>query len=216
MIGALGHFFGWWHWISVAYVLVGAILIYLFLLWLGGPTRYRGRRFEDFAEFLNSWPVTLDNGGRVFIEPETSGIPRLRFHIAGRGLRKRLLVRFPTRKATRSELQRRLEALTAQFEDAVLRGYPSSIELRLSAHAPYTGSVASRGAEAAFRALGCGHESTYTIHGYGDLDPYYDLEITEKAAERTSGWLKRFFERRARAIRSAISRPRTPPGGPAV
>ncbi|MGH0033160.1 MAG: hypothetical protein ACQGVC_25495 [Myxococcota bacterium] len=212
VFGAMGHLMGLWHWTAVAYALAAFLLLAAFLRWLGGPSRYKGQRFSDFAGFVDSWGLTLDDGGRIFIDPESRRVPRLRFRVTGRGPRKLLRVRIPTRKATRGEVEARLEALAGPFEDVTLRGHPRSIEFRLPARAAYTGSIGSRAAEAAFRGLGCDEESLFTIHCRGEIDPYYDLEITEQAAENAPGWLKRFFERRARSIRSALPRRREPPG----
>jgi hypothetical protein len=120
----------------------------------------------------------------------------------------------PRRKATEANLRRRLESLSAPFSNVVLRERPRSFDLALPAHADYTGSVASRAAQAAFEALGCTDESTFTIYSYGGYDPYYMLRITENAAEATSGFVKRWFERRAKEIRSSLPGGRNRPGGP--
>ncbi len=97
----MGVAFGWWGWLSAAVsVGAGVVLLYLLASWLSDPIRYRGRTFADFPGFLGSWAVSLDGGGRISIEREPSGKPRIRFRVSGRGSGKTLRARFPTRQQT--------------------------------------------------------------------------------------------------------------------
>jgi hypothetical protein len=90
------------------------------------------------------------------------------------------------------------------FEGPAVRERPRFFELTLPAQAPFTGSVASRTAEAAFKALGCTKESTFTIFAEGGMDPYYELRLSERIAESTSGFIGRFFEARAKRLRMSL------------
>jgi hypothetical protein len=110
----------------------------------------------------------------------------------------------------------RLETLAAPFEDVKLRFSSRSVELRLPPVRPYAGSVASRAAEACFLSLGCSPDSTFTIHCEGGFDPLHELEVTERAADASSGWIKRFLQWRTRSIKASLSDRRRPPKGPAA
>ena len=203
-------------WKIIALAAAGLVVVYIFLSWLGRPTRHRGQRFADFPRFLGYWAESIDRGGRIFIQPEQPGVPRLGFRLVGRGDRKSLRVTLPHRRASEASLRSQLDALASHFERVEILDKPRSFELRLPAAATYTASVASRAAEAAFRTLGCTSESTFTVYGSSvAFDPHYELRITEQAAASANGVLKRWFEKRAARIRSQLSQ-RRPPSGPAA
>ena len=202
--------------IAVALAVVAALFLALLLLkWLNRPLRHRGRRFEHFHLFLDSWAESFDRGASIFVEPEAPRLPRLRFRLVGRGARKRLTVRLPHRRASSRALLAELESLIGLFEDVALRERPRSFELSLPAQAPYTGSLASRAARAAFESLGCTAESTFTIYGESrGFDPYYELRLYQRLAERP-GLLQRYAEKRARRLRAALrQKGQGPPGAP--
>jgi len=203
-------------WKLIALVAGGLIVAYLFLSCLGRPTRYRKQRFADFPKLFGYWAESIDRGGRIFIEPEHPGVPRLGFRLVGRGSRKSLRVTVPRRRSSEAELRSQLDSLASHFDQVEVVAKPRSLELRLPAAATYTASIASRAAEAAFLSLGCTAESTFTIYGSSvAFDPYYELRVTEQAAESATGVLKRWFEKRAARIRSHL-RQRRRPGGPAA
>ena len=203
-------------WKIIAFAAGGLVVVCLFLAWLGRPTRHRGQRFADFPRFLGYWAESMDRGGRIFIQPEQPGVPRLGFRLVGRGAHKSLRVTLPRRRESDAALRSQLDALTSHFDRVEILEKPRSLELRLPAAASYTASVASRAAEAAFCALGCTAESTFTVSGSSvDSDPHYELRIAEQAAESASGVLKRWFEKRAARIRSQLSQ-RRPPRGPSA
>jgi len=214
LLCAFGAWIGWFTW-PVATLLLLPFAGVKFLRWLGQPIRHRGRRFEDFQSFLGPWAESFDRGASIFIEPEAPRTPRLRFRLAGRGLGKKLKVRLLRRRASEAELRSQLDGLVAMFSEPAIRERKRSFELSLPADAPYTGSVAARAAEAAFTALGCTNESTFTIYGEGGrMDPYYALRLAERLAERLpSGFWQRYFDAHARRLRATLPkqrRPRTP------
>jgi len=203
-------------WKLIAVIAAGLVVAYLFLSWLSRPTRYRRQRFADFPKFLGYWAESIDRGGRIFIEPDQPGVPRLGFRLVGRGSRKSLRVTVPRRRASEAALRSQLESLASHFEQVQILDKPRSLELRLPAAASYTASIASRAAEASFLAFGCTADSTFTIYGSSvAFDPYYELRITEQAVDSANGVLKRWFEKRAARIRKQLPR-RRPPGGPAA
>ena len=213
LIGVFGITLGWFTWPVPTLCLVSIVALHLLNDWLGRPLRHRRQKFEDFASFLTPWSESLDRKASIFIEPDAPRTPRLRFRIAGRGANKRLKVRLPRRRPTEEALLRELESLAGLFEGVALRERPRSFEFSLPAQASFSGSVASRAAQAAFTALGCTEGSTFTIFAEGGSDPYHELRVSEQIAESTSGIISRFFEARARHLRSSLpkqGRPRRP------
>lgn len=209
LMGAFGIALGWFTWLVPALCLLPLAGL-KFLGWLGRPLHHRGLKFEDFPEFLGPWSESLDRRATILIEPDAHHTPRLRFRLAGRGAGKRLKVRFPRRWTTETSLLREIEALVGMFEGPVLCERPRYFELSLPAQASFTGSVASRAAEAAFKSFGCTKESTFTIFSEGGVDPYYELRLFERAAAATSGIFNRLFEARARHIRATLPKRRRP------
>jgi hypothetical protein len=210
LVGAFGLALGWFTWLAPALCLTVAAALQLLNGWLGRPLRHRGRRYGDFASFLGPWSESLDRKASIFIEPDAARTPRIRFRLAGRGTHKKLKVRLPRHRSTEQALLKELESLGGVFDGVYLRERPHSFELSLPAQAPFTGSVASRAAQAAFTAFGCNAESTFTIFAEGGFDPYHELRVSEQIAESTSGIISRFFEARARHLRSSLSKRRGP------
>ncbi len=218
ILGALGVHQGWFSLPAVGIAALVVFTPYLVVTWLSQPIRHRGLEYSDFPEFLGPWPESFDRDSRIFIEAESPKKHRLRFRVSGRGGAKQLRVVLPKRKITSQQLRQDLQSLVAQFEAASLREKPRSFDLQLPACAAYTGSLASRAAQAAFEALGYSGDARFTIWGEGPgPDPNYDLKVTEEAAELAPpGLLKKLFEWRASRIRDSLDKKRKPPGSRAV
>jgi hypothetical protein len=212
VVGSFGISLGWFRGsvpLSGLLVVLLLVLVFRFLKWLGRPIRHRGRRFSDFPSFLGPWAEAMDRRATIHVEPDARRAPRLRFRLAGRGIEKRLKVRLPTRRETSDPLLAQIESLIGLFDGPVVRSRRRSVELSLPAQAPYTGSLASRAAEAAFRSFGCSDESTFTIYaerGALFMDPYHELRSAERAATLFSGWIGRYFEARAEHLRKTLPR----------